>query len=90
MTVQEEVNELLEVSMMIQNPLFQKYFAKPMTSEKNKRVRGASNYFNETLKESWRKGGQLEGIELWMTLVENIHSDLNNKKQELKDSERGQ
>lgn len=86
MTIQEEVNELLEMEMMIQNPLFQKYFAKPMKEERDK-LRTA--FFSDSLKESWRKGGKQEGIKLWMTLVENIHTDLNNKKQELKDSERG-
>jgi hypothetical protein len=87
MTLQEEVNELLEVELMIQNPLFQKYFSKPMKEERDK-LRTA--FFSDSLKESWRKGGKQEGIQLWMTLVENVHIDLNNKKQELKDSERGQ
>lgn len=85
MTLQEEVNELLEVSMMIQNPLFQKYFAKPMKEERDK-LRTA--FFSDSLKESWRKGGKQEGIKLWMTLVEQVHTDLNNKKLEV--SEGGQ
>lgn len=87
MTLQDEVNELLEVSMMIQNPFFQKYFAKPMKEERDK-LRTA--FFSDSLKESWRKGGKQEGIKVWMTLVEQVHVDLNNKKQELEDSARGQ
>lgn len=88
-TLQNEVNELIEMEMMIQNPLFQKYFAKPMKEERDK-LRTA--FFSDSLKESWRKGGKQEGIKLWMSLVENIHADLKNKKNELalENSERGQ
>lgn len=87
MTLQEEVNELREMQMMIQNPLFQKYFAKPMKEERDKL---RTDFFSDDLKESWRKGGKQEGIKVWMDLVEQIHVDLTNKKEELENPERGQ
>jgi len=85
MELQEEINELIELQMMIQNPIFQKYFSKPMKEERDKL---RTDFFSDDLKESWRKGGKQEGIQVWMDLVEQAHIDLNNKK--LEASERGQ
>lgn len=87
MTLQEEVNELIFVQNMVQDPLFQKYFSKPMKEERDKL---RTDFFSDDLKESWRKGGKQEGIKVWMDIVEQIYIDLNNKKAELEDSERGQ
>lgn len=84
-TLQEEVAELVAIANMIENPLFQKYLAKPMKEERDK-LRTA--FFSDSLKESWRKGGKQEGIQVFMKLVENIHVDLKNKLNELNNSER--
>lgn len=84
-TLPEEVAELVAIANMIENPLFQKYLAKPMKEERDK-LRTA--FFSDSLKESWRKGGKQEGIQVFMKLVENIHTDLKNKLNELNDSER--
>lgn len=89
-TLQERLDKLVAINNMIQSEVFQEFIARPMTEEKNKRVRGPANYFNETLKESWRKGGQLEGIELYMKLIENIHLDLKDALREIEHSEREQ
>lgn len=78
-TLQEELAELVAIANMIENPLFQKYIAKPMKEERDK-LRTA--FFSDSLKESWRKGGKQEGIKVFMDLVEGIHTDLNNKKNE--------
>lgn len=84
-TLQSEVAELVAIANMIENPLFQKYLAKPMKEERDK-LRTA--FFSDSLKESWRKGGKQEGIQVFMKLVENIHTDLKNKLNELNNSER--
>lgn len=85
-TLQEEVAELVAIANLIENPLFQKYLAKPMKEERDK-LRTA--FFSDSLKEAWRKGGKQEGIQVFMKLIENIHTDLRNKRNELEDSARG-
>lgn len=86
MTQEEEISELLEVIRMIESDLFQKFFAAPMKRERDK-LRTA--FFSDSLKESWRKGGRQEGIELFFDIVKQIPADLKNKKYELEDSRRG-
>lgn len=88
-TLQEEISELVAIANMIENPLFQKYIAKPMSQYKRDRVRKTEAFFSESIAEAHRKGGQVEGIELFTKLIENIHTDLKNKLHELEDSPRG-
>ena len=89
MTLKEEIDELMAVHNIVQSAVFQKYFAKPMKEERDKL---RTDFFSDDLKESWRKGGKQEGIQFWMSLVEQAHTDLKNKieEQKLEDSERGQ
>jgi len=86
-TLTAEIAELMTMHNTIQSEVFQKYLARPMKAERDK-LRTA--FFSDSLKESWRKGGKQEGITLFMKLVENIHSDLNNKieEQRIDDSQR--
>jgi hypothetical protein len=82
-TLQAEIEELMAMHNMIETAVFQKFLAKPMKEERDK-LRTA--FFSDTLKESWRKGGKQEGLQVFMKLIENIHLDLKNKLQELEDS----
>lgn len=85
-TLQAEIEELMAMHNMIETKVFQKYLAKPMKEERDK-LRTA--FFSDSLKDSWRKGGKQEGIQVFMKLVENVHLDLKNKLAELEDSNRG-
>lgn len=82
-TLQEEIAELMTMHNTIQSAVFQKYLMKPMKEERDK-LRTA--FFSDSLKEQWRKGGKQEGINVFLNLIENIHSDLKNKLQEVEDS----
>ena len=85
-TLQAEIEELMAIHNMIETKVFQKYLAKPMKEERDK-LRTA--FFSDSLKDSWRKGGKQEGIQVFMKLIENVHLDLKNKLAELEDSQRG-
>lgn len=85
-TLQQEIEELMAMHNMIETKVFQKYLAKPMKEERDK-LRTA--FFSDSLKDSWRKGGKQEGIQVFMKLIENVHLDLKNKLAELEDSNRG-
>jgi len=85
-TLQAEIEELMAMHNMIETKVFQKYLAKPMKEERDK-LRTA--FFSDSLKDSWRKGGKQEGIQVFMKLIENVHLDLKNKLAELEDSNRG-
>lgn len=76
MDIRAEIGELNTVKEMIQTELFQRYFAKPMKEERDKL---RSNFFSDSLKESWRKGGRKEGIELFFKLIEGVHQELKDK-----------
>ena len=80
MTLKQEVEELMAIKNMVQTEVFQKYFAKPMKEERDKL---RTDFFSDDLKESWRKGGKQEGIQIWMSLVEQANVDLKNKLEEL-------
>lgn len=80
MTLKDEVAELMAIKNMVQTEVFQKYFAKPMKEERDKL---RTDFFSDDLKESWRKGGKQEGIQIWMSLVEQANVDLKNKLEEL-------
>ncbi len=80
MTLKDEVAELMAIKNMVQTEVFQKYFAKPMKEERDKL---RTDFFSDDLKESWRKGGKQEGIQFWMSLVEQANVDLKNKLEEL-------
>lgn len=74
-TLQNEINELMELKRMIETHSFQTHIYKPLKEEHNK-LRTA--FFSDSLKESWRKGGKQEGIKLFMKLIEDVPNDLKN------------
>ena len=83
-TLQAEIQRFIEAKEMIESGCFQEFFAKPMKKERDK-LRTA--FFSDTLKESWRKGGKQEGIEVFMKIVEQVPVDLKNKVFELEQIE---
>lgn len=85
MTIKEEFEELLEIRSMIENPAFQKFIVSPLR-ERQEELR--LNFFSDSLKESWRKGGRYEGIEDFFNTLKQIDIQFKNKKFEL-DSEEG-
>jgi hypothetical protein len=82
MTLQEELEELYELKRMIESRVFQKYLAKPLR-EKEDSIK--SDFFSDSLKESWKKGGKIDGIEEFFKLLK-IDTDIKNKKDELEQS----
>lgn len=89
-TLQTEIDELVMMRDLIDSEVFQKFIAKPMSRAKKKLTSEPHDFFVNDVKESWRKGGKLEGIEVYMKLVEGIHVDLKNKLHELEGSSEGQ
>ena len=84
-TLQNEINELMELKRMIELQSFQERVYKPMVEERNK-LRTA--FFSDTVKESWRKGGKQEGIKIFLKLIEEIPNDLKNKMDEFNSLEK--
>jgi hypothetical protein len=80
----QELNELREVKRMIESDLFQKYFAKPLRDREDEIK---NNFFSDSLRESWRKGGRKEGIEEFFKILKQINREYKNKKFDITDSE---
>ena len=89
-TLQTEIDELVMMRDLIDSEVFQKFIAKPMSKAKKKLTAEPHDFFVNDVKESWRKGGKLEGIEVYMKLIEGIHVDLKTKLYELEGSSEGQ
>ena len=79
MTLQEDLEELYELKRIIESRVFQKYLAKPLREIQDNIQ---SDFFSDSLKESWKKGGKIEGIEEFFKLLD-IGSDIKNKKDSL-------
>jgi len=88
-TLQAEIDELVMMRDLISSEIFQKFIAKPMSKAKKEMTASPHNFYVESVNESWKKGGKLEGIEIYMKLVEAIHADLKNKIYELEGSSEG-
>lgn len=84
MTLQEEIKELEDLMYFISQPNFQEYIAQPLRKEQEKIK---NNFFSDSLKESWRKGGKKEGIELFFKQLKNIKQTLDVKRIELSSRE---
>lgn len=80
MTPQEEFAELYEVKRMIESKLFQQYIAEPLRKKQDKLH---LNFFSDSLKDAWRKGGNYEGIECFFEILKEVNNDLKNKKTEI-------
>lgn len=78
------LGELYDLKAIIENPLFQEHIVKPLRKEQGN-IR--NNFFSDSLKESWRKGGRIEGIELFFDNLKKINEELNSKQIEHSEEE---
>ena len=87
MTLQElkiKLDELYELKLWIETPLFQKYLCKPLRDKQGKLK---VNFFSDTLKESWRKCEKHEGIEEFFNILKEIDTEIKNTKYEIEQSD---
>lgn len=83
MTIQAELEELFEIKHLIESEVFQKYLCKPLR-EKQDSIK--SDFYSDSLKESWKKGGKIEGIEEFFDILKEINVSITNKRDEIEDS----
>lgn len=84
MTLQQKLEELFEIKLQIESPIFQKYLCQPLREKQgNLKV----NFFSDTLKDSWRKGGKHEGIEEFFEILKDIDTEIKNTKYEIEQSD---
>lgn len=83
-TLQEKLDELFELKAQIESPVFQKYLCKPL---RDKQAKLHLNFFSDTIKESWRKGGRHEGIEEFFSLLGDIDTKIKNTKYDIEQSD---
>lgn len=79
-TLRKQYEELSTLKSWIQTDEFQKYLAKPMREYEKEQK---NNFFSDSLKESWRKGGRVEATQHFFSLLEQIEVDLKNVRHEL-------
>lgn len=84
MTTKEEFDELWDLKIKIESKTFQKYLCEPLR-EKQDKLR--LNFYSDSLKEAWKKGGKYDGIEEFFSLLKQVNIDLKNKKDELESQE---
>ena len=72
----KEIEELKEVVRMINSDDFKKYFSNPMRDKMDSK---AIEFFAKDLKENWRTGGQVEGLNEFFEIIKSIKNDLKNK-----------
>lgn len=78
-TLQQELEELINVKNLIESSEFQKFFVAPMREKQNElRV----SFFSDSLKDAWRKGGRMEGLKEFFEILKQIDVDYRNKKDE--------
>lgn len=82
--LQVKYQELYETRRMIESKLFQKYFAEPLRERMDKK---AVCFFAEDLKENWRTGGQVEGINEFFDILREVSNDFKNTKTEIENSQ---
>lgn len=80
MNLKSEVEELINVKQIIENPLFQKFFVAKLREKQNALN---VNFFSDSLKDAWRKGGKLEGLNEFFEILKEIDVDYRNKRDEL-------
>ncbi len=81
--LKKELEQLEEAKIMIETETFQKFFVRPI---KKKMDDKAIQFFAEDLKENWRTGGQVEGLNEFLNILKTINTDYKNKKFELENS----
>lgn len=78
--LKQEYDELLDIRTVIENSNFQKYIVERMRKyQDNQR----NNFFSDSLKESWRKGGRVEAVKFFFENLKQIDVDFKNKRDEL-------
>ena len=80
MDLKREVEELIEIKSQIESAVFQKYIVAKLREKQNALK---VNFFSDSLKDSWRKGGRMEGINEFFDILKEIDIDFRNKKDEL-------
>jgi hypothetical protein len=78
--IKEELAELYSLKGFIESAVFQKYFCKPLREKQDSLQ---LNFFSDSLKDSWRKGGKYEGIEEFFEILKQIDCDIKNKQNDL-------
>ena len=75
--IKKELEQLEEAKIMIETETFQKFFVKPIKKLMDDK---AIQFFAEDLKENWRTGGQVEGLNEFLNILKEINTDYKNKK----------
>lgn len=83
MTLRKKLEELYELKRLIESEEFQKYLAKPLREKQSKLK---TDFFSDSLKDSWRKGGKYEGIQEFFKILKEIDNDIKNTKYELENN----
>jgi hypothetical protein len=79
-TIKEEYEELIELKGMVESPIFQKFISKPL---KDYRFEQKNNFFSDSVKDQWRKGGRVETVNLFFRWLKQYDKDLDNKRFDL-------
>lgn len=79
-TLQREYQQLLEMVRIIEGEEFQKFIVKPL---KDYRYKQKNNFFSDSLKDQWRKGGRVEAINEFLKILAKVKLDCKNKLTEL-------
>lgn len=66
---------LINLKVAIESPAFQEMIAKPMKEYMREQN---NNFFSDNLKDSWRKGGRVEAVKKFFSLIGDIDTDLKN------------
>lgn len=72
-----KLDKLIQVKEMIESENFQEFFVKPI---KEKIARLQVDFFQDDLKENWRKGGLKQGLEEFIGILKQIDTDYKNEK----------
>jgi hypothetical protein len=80
MTLQNKLEELHRVKLMIESQDFQEYFCKPLREKQNEL---RLNFFSDSLKDAWKKGGKYQGIEEFFEILKQLNVDIKNTQDEL-------
>ena len=83
-TLQEQHKELYEVRRMVENKLFQKYFAEPI--KKYQDALGKS-YDCKTLQELATLKGKYQGSDKFFKILKEIDNDFKNSKYDIENSD---
>jgi hypothetical protein len=65
---------------MIESQDFQEHFCKPLREKQNEL---RLNFFSDSLKDAWKKGGKYQGIEEFFEILKQLNVDIKNTQDEL-------